>query len=101
MNCSAITAQYSLLFRQPLARNRIRFRLLAADGDLAFCQLCYWKRTTPEKDKIAEAEDKNENFNTNNHNVNNKPHQQQPNRYSSLRTERPRRKMFYYRRKLV
>lgn len=47
MNCSAVFTQYSLLFRQSLARNRVRFRLLAADEDLSACRLCYWKRTAP------------------------------------------------------
>lgn len=61
MNYSAITAQYSLLFRQPLARNKIRFRLLAADGDLAFCHLCYWKRTSPEKKQAIEMQLRYEN----------------------------------------
>lgn len=32
-------------FRQPVARCRVRFRLLAAQDDLKVCQLQYWKRT--------------------------------------------------------
>lgn len=48
MNYSAITHKNSLPFRQPLARNRISFRLIAAGGDLYSCRLQYWKRSAPE-----------------------------------------------------
>lgn len=54
MNRSAVTHASLLPFRQPLARNLVRFRLLAAFGDLSACSLAYWKRTEPEARQIAE-----------------------------------------------
>ena len=54
MNCSAVTHASLLSFRQPLARNQVRFRLLTAFGDLSECRLLYWKRTEPEAQHIAE-----------------------------------------------
>jgi hypothetical protein len=45
MNLAAIAHGVGLPFRQPIARNRIRYRLLAADGDLAACTLVLWKRS--------------------------------------------------------
>ncbi|MGJ4849705.1 glycoside hydrolase family 13 protein [Bacillota bacterium Meth-B3] len=50
MNLAAIAHGIDLPFRQPIARNRIRFRLLAADGDLAACALVLWKRSEPYPD---------------------------------------------------
>lgn len=45
---SGVHHHSSLQFRQPLARNRLRFRLLAASGDLESCHLVYWKRSIPQ-----------------------------------------------------
>lgn len=49
MNVSAIRHESFLLFRQPLARNAVRFRLLTACGDIAQCSIVYWKRSTPDQ----------------------------------------------------
>ncbi|MBQ2700848.1 MAG: glycoside hydrolase family 13 protein [Clostridia bacterium] len=49
MNIGAIRHESLLPFRQPLARCKIRFRLLAACDDLAACRIVYWKRSEPEK----------------------------------------------------
>ena len=54
MNRSAVTHASLLSFRQPLARNQVRFRLMSANSDLSACQLHYWKRTEPEARHIAE-----------------------------------------------
>ena len=48
MNRSAVEHHSLLPFMQPLARTRVRFRLLAAAGDLASCQLTCWKRSQPQ-----------------------------------------------------
>ena len=50
MDRASITHGVGLTFRQPIARNQIRFRLLAADGDLAACMLVLWKRSEPYPD---------------------------------------------------
>lgn len=47
MNLSAVTHESTLPFRQPLARNIICFRMLAAAGDVSACSLFYWKRSEP------------------------------------------------------
>ena len=47
MNVGAIRHESLLLFRQPLARNAIRFRLLTACGDMEQCSIVYWKRSEP------------------------------------------------------
>jgi glycosidase len=47
MNLAAVRHGIGLPFRQPLARNQIRFRLLAADRDLTACTLVLWKRSEP------------------------------------------------------
>ena len=48
MMASAIRHLSFYPFVQPLARNRIRFRLDAADGDLETCSVVWWKRTDTE-----------------------------------------------------
>lgn len=50
MNLAAIAHGVGLPFRQPVARNRIKFRLLAADGDLTACRIVLWKRSEPYPD---------------------------------------------------
>ena len=47
MNLSAVTHECTLPYRQPLARNRIRFRLLAAAEDCEAVTLHLWKRSQP------------------------------------------------------
>jgi len=47
MNLAALNHEPTLLFRQPLARNQIRFRLLTAQDDCEQVMLCFWKRTEP------------------------------------------------------
>lgn len=54
MNLAAVIHESTLPFRQPLARNRIRFRLLAAQGDLAAVTLVCWKRSEPRPDAVRE-----------------------------------------------
>ena len=49
MNIGAIRHESLLPFRQPLARNKIRFRLLAASGDIARCSITFWKRFVPDQ----------------------------------------------------
>ena len=49
MNVSAIRHESLLLFRQPIARNAVRFRLLTACGDIDHCSIVYWKRSEPEQ----------------------------------------------------
>lgn len=44
---SAMEHGVTLFFRQPLARNRVRFRFFAASGDLAGCEMVWWKRSAP------------------------------------------------------
>ncbi len=48
MNLSAVNHESALPFRQPLARNRIRFRILTAREDCAAVTLRLWKRDRPE-----------------------------------------------------
>ena len=48
MNFAAIRHESVLLFRQPVARNKVRFRLLTAREDVAQCQITFWKRSQPE-----------------------------------------------------
>lgn len=45
MNMAAIEHIPTLLFRQPIARNAVRFRLLTAREDIARCSLVCWKRS--------------------------------------------------------
>ena len=47
MNIAAIEHVPVLLFRQPIARNTIRFRLLTARNDIERCSLVCWKRSEP------------------------------------------------------
>ena len=47
MNFAAIKHESLLLFRQPVARNKVRFRLLTARDDLSECRMIYWKRFEP------------------------------------------------------
>lgn len=49
MNFAAIRHESIRLFRQPVARNRVRFRLLTAREDMAQCQIIFWKHFQPEK----------------------------------------------------
>jgi len=49
MNAAAIRHDSVLLFRQPIARNIVRFRILTASEDITQCSIVCWKRTTPEK----------------------------------------------------
>ena len=49
MNFAAIKHESLLLFRQPVARNKVRFRLLTARDDLSECRMIYWKRSEPER----------------------------------------------------
>lgn len=49
MNAAAIRHDTVLLFRQPLARNIIRFRILTASEDIAQCSIVCWKRSAPKK----------------------------------------------------
>lgn len=51
MNLSAVVHESSLPFRQPLARYRIRFRLLAARGDCAAVTLHCFKRDEPQNQR--------------------------------------------------
>lgn len=44
MNCAAVNHSSVLRYRQPLARNRVRFRLIAAASDLRCVELVYRKR---------------------------------------------------------
>lgn len=48
MNFAAIRHESVLLFRQPVARNKVRFRLLTAREDVSQCQIIFWKRSQPE-----------------------------------------------------
>ena len=45
---SAVEHGTILRFRQPLARNLVRFSLLSASADLTACTLVYWKRSEPD-----------------------------------------------------
>lgn len=54
MNVSAIRHESLLLFRQPLARNAVRFRLLTASGDIDRCSIVFWKRSEPDQ-RFAKA----------------------------------------------
>ena len=47
MNLSAIVHNATLPFRQPLARNIVRFQLITAPGDCEAVSLCCWKRSEP------------------------------------------------------
>lgn len=47
MNRSAVEHHVLLPYVQPLARNLVRFRLMAASGDIAACRLVCWKRYEP------------------------------------------------------
>lgn len=47
MNLSAVIHEAALPYRQPLARNRIHFRILIAQGDCATVTLHCWKRSEP------------------------------------------------------
>ena len=49
MNAAAIRHDAVLSFRQPLARNTIRFRILTASEDIAQCSIVCWKRSVPDK----------------------------------------------------
>ena len=49
MNFAAIKHESLLLFRQPVARHKVRFRLLTARDDLSECRIIYWKRSEPER----------------------------------------------------
>ncbi|MFH1880610.1 MAG: glycoside hydrolase family 13 protein [Bacillota bacterium] len=55
MNHAAICHGSTLPYRQPLARNRIRFRLFAAQGDLSAVTLCCWKRDEPAPDSLRKV----------------------------------------------
>lgn len=48
MNFAAIRHESVLLFRQPVARDKVRFRLLTAREDVSQCQIIFWKRSQPE-----------------------------------------------------
>ena len=47
MNIAAFEHVPVLSFRQPIARNTIRFRLLTARNDIERCSLVCWKRSDP------------------------------------------------------
>ena len=47
MNIAAFEHVPVLPFRQPIARNAIRFRLLTARNDIERCSLVCWKRSDP------------------------------------------------------
>lgn len=49
MNVGAIRHESLLLFRQPIARNKIRFRLLTACNDIARCSITCWKRSVSDQ----------------------------------------------------
>lgn len=53
MNYSAIQHNQTLIFRQPIARNSVRFRLLSARDDIKECNLIFFKRSVPENRKLA------------------------------------------------
>ncbi len=48
---SSVIHSSSLVFRQALARNQLRFRLLTASDSDAMCTLCLFKRSEPEKQR--------------------------------------------------
>ncbi|MCE5343938.1 MAG: alpha amylase N-terminal ig-like domain-containing protein, partial [Eubacteriales bacterium] len=47
MNLSAVIHESTVPYRQPIARNRIHYRLLTAESDCSTCTLYYWKRSKP------------------------------------------------------
>ena len=47
MNLSAVSHESTLLFRQPIARNQILFRLITATADCEAVTLHLWKRSEP------------------------------------------------------
>ena len=52
MNTAAVRHLSFYPFVQAVARDKIRFRLDAAAGDLTTCELVWWKRSTPEEKHV-------------------------------------------------
>ena len=52
MNLSAVNHESTLLFRQPIARNRIHFRLITATADCEAVTLHLWKRSEPYPESV-------------------------------------------------